>query len=108
MMNRFASLLMPRFLRFRKEVVMLWKAFWAPATPFHLKAATVLAAAYLLWPLDILPDFIPVAGWIDDIIIVPLIISWIVSRLPADPVPAHREGPIIDGTIRRSSPHSPQ
>lgn len=100
MINRFASLLLPRFLRFRKEVFLLWKAFWTPATPIYLKVATVAAVLYLVWPVDILPDFIPILGWVDDIIIVPLIVGWIVARLPR-PAPVHSEGPVIDGTARR-------
>ncbi len=101
MTKSFTSLLLPRFLRFRKEVILLWKAFWAPGTPLYLKAATVLAALYLVWPVDILPDVIPILGLVDDVIIVPLVVSWIVSRLPGRNAPAEREGPIIDGTARR-------
>lgn len=105
MMNRFASLLLPRILRFRKEAVLLWKAFWTPATPLYLKVATVAALAYLVWPIDLIPDVIPVLGWVDDIIIVPLVVSWIVSRLPRmAPAPAYRDGPVIDGTARRTPP----
>ncbi|SDG14008.1 YkvA family protein [Pelagibacterium luteolum] len=101
MIKSFASLLLPRFLRFRKEVVLLWKAFWTPATPLYLKVATFAAVAYLVWPVDILPDFIPFLGWIDDIVIVPLIVGWIVSQLPGAKAPAERDGPVIDGTARR-------
>ena len=102
MIKTLASLLLPRFLRFRKEAFLLWKAFWSPGTPLYLKFATVAAAAYLVWPVDLIADFIPVLGWIDDIILVPLIVSWIVSRLPVTaPTRARRDGPIIDGTARR-------
>lgn len=102
MMKSFASLLLPRFLRFRKEALLLWKAFWAPSTPLYLKAATLLAAFYLIWPMDLLPDVIPVLGLVDDIILIPLIVSWIVSRLPVPaPAAAPKDGPIIDGTARR-------
>ena len=102
MIKNLASLLLPRFLRFRKEAFLLWKAFWSPGTPLYLKFATVAAAAYLVWPVDLITDFIPVLGWIDDLILVPLIVSWIVSRLPVTaPVRARRDGPIIDGTARR-------
>lgn len=101
MIKTFASLLLPRFLRFRREVVLLWKAFWAPGTPLYLKLATVAAAVYLVNPFDVLPDFIPMLGWLDDVVIVPLIISWIVSRLPGQNTPATRDGPVIDGTARR-------
>jgi uncharacterized membrane protein YkvA (DUF1232 family) len=96
------KMLLPRLVLFRKEVVQLWKAFWAPETPLHLKAATLFVAFYLINPLDIVPDFIPLAGWIDDIVLVPLMVSWIVSRLP---VPARayagKYGKTVDGSARR-------
>lgn len=97
------SLLTPRFLRFRREVMMLWHAFWRPDTPAYLKVAAVFAVVYLLSPADLLPDIFPVLGWIDDILIVPFIVSWIVSRLPqtAAPTPDFKTGPVIDGTARR-------
>src|SRR5690554_2514672 len=87
---------------FRKEVVQLWNAFRARETPFHLKAATLFVAFYLVNPFDILPDFIPVLGWVDDIVLVPLMVSWIVSRLPV-PLRVHagRPGPTVDGRSRR-------
>eukprot|EP00873_Tetraselmis_striata_P031605 jgi/Tetstr1/451869/TSEL_038905.t1 len=102
MIKNLASLLLPRFLRFRKEAFLLWKAFWSPGTPLYLKFATVAAAAYLAWPVDLVTDFIPVLGWIDDLILVPLIVSWIVSRLPVTaPARPRKDGPIIYGTARR-------
>lgn len=107
MIKHLFSLMVPRVLRFRKEVVILWRALWSPATPLYLKAATIFAVLYLVTPTDLLPDVVPFVGLVDDVIIVQLIVSWIVSRLP---VPAkahahahprtHRDGPIIDGTAR--------
>ncbi|MVS99389.1 DUF1232 domain-containing protein [Devosia sp. L53-10-65] len=96
------TMLLTRLVLFRKEVAQLWKAFWAPETPFHLKAATLFVAFYLVNPLDILPDFIPLLGWVDDIILVPLMVSWIVSRLPV-PAKAYagKDRPTVDGTARR-------
>ena len=96
-------MLLPRFLRFRKEIALLWKAFWAAETPLHLKAATLFVAFYLINPFDILPDLIPLLGWADDLILVPMMISWIASRLP---VPAYAKARqpspgTIDGTARR-------
>jgi|SRR5690606_19759816 uncharacterized membrane protein YkvA (DUF1232 family) len=96
------NMLLPRLVLFRKEVVQLWKAFWAPQTPFYLKAATLFVAFYLVNPFDVVPDFIPLLGWVDDIVLVPLMVSWIVSRLP---VPVHvyagKHGKTVDGTARR-------
>jgi uncharacterized membrane protein YkvA (DUF1232 family) len=97
------NMLLPRLVLFRKEVVQLWKAFFAPETPFFLKAATLFVAFYLVNPLDILPDVIPFLGWVDDIILVPLMVSWIVSRLPVKVRADHRErnDRTIDGRARR-------
>ena len=97
------KMFLPRLVLFRKEVVQLWKAFFAPETPFYLKAATLFVAFYLVNPIDIIPDFIPLAGWMDDIILVPMLVSWIVSRLPI-PVKAdmhERNGQTINGRARR-------
>jgi uncharacterized membrane protein YkvA (DUF1232 family) len=102
------KMLLPRFLRFRKEIVLLWAAFWAAETPLHLKAATLFVAFYLINPMDILPDVIPLLGWADDLVLVPMMISWIVSRLPvrakayANPQDRRRASAnTIDGTARR-------
>ncbi|KKB07745.1 YkvA family protein [Devosia chinhatensis] len=94
MMNR----LLPRIFLFRKEVVQLWKAFWARETPLYLKVATLFAAFYLVNPLDIIPDIVPFFGWVDDLVLIPLMVSWIVSRLPI-PQPAYAR--TVNGRARR-------
>ena len=71
-----------RVLAFRDEAVIPWRAFWHPETPIYLKGATLFAALYLVSPIDLIPDFIPFAGWIDDLVLVPLMVSWIVRMLP--------------------------
>ena len=96
------KLLIPRLVLFRKEVVQLWKAFFAPETPLYLKLATAFVAFYLVNPMDIIPDVIPLLGWADDMILVPLMVSWIVSRLPVPArVYAGKYGPTLDGKARR-------
>ncbi|UJW84060.1 YkvA family protein [Devosia sp. SL43] len=97
------NMLLPRLVLFRKEVVQLWKAFFAPETPLYLKAATLFTAFYLVNPIDIIPDVIPFLGWVDDIVLVPLMVSWIVSRLPVKVKADHRERNerTIDGRARR-------
>jgi uncharacterized membrane protein YkvA (DUF1232 family) len=106
MFKLFTSALLPRFLRFRKEVVILWRAFGARETPFHLKVATAFVAFYLINPFDLIPEFVPFLGVVDDLILVPLMVGWIVSRLPVKAEADHRErragpGPTIDGQARR-------
>ena len=51
--------LLNRFLQFRTELGQLWRAFRAPETPMHLKALMLLVPLYLLSPLDLIPDLIP-------------------------------------------------
>jgi uncharacterized membrane protein YkvA (DUF1232 family) len=95
---------MSRLLQFRTELVMLWRAFIAPETPVWMKGLMLLIPAYLLSPIDFIPDFIPVLGWLDDLVIIPLLVSWIVSLLPqrVDVRAARNSGdPVIDGDYRR-------
>lgn len=93
--------LLARFLTFRTELAMLWRAFLAPETPWHLKALMLLVPAYLLSPLDFIPDVIPLLGWVDDFVVIPMLVSWIVRMIP-QPVRVHPDGSKeIDGTWRR-------
>lgn len=73
-----------RFFIFRKELLTLWRAFRHPATPFALKVAMLLVPLYLLSPVDIIPDFIPFLGILDDFVVVPMLMSWLVSMLPLE------------------------
>ena len=50
----------------------LWIAGRDPRVPWYAKALAILVAAYALSPLDLIPDFIPVLGYVDDLILVPL------------------------------------
>jgi uncharacterized membrane protein YkvA (DUF1232 family) len=56
----------------KRDVVALWLAARDPRTPFLAKIVAALVAAYALSPIDLIPDFIPVLGYLDDLIIVPL------------------------------------
>ena len=94
---------MRRLLQFKTELVTLWQAFFAPETPVYLKALMLLVPAYLISPIDLIPDFIPVVGWLDDAIVIPLLVHLIVHMLPQRaPVTTRRDGaPIIDADYRR-------
>jgi uncharacterized membrane protein YkvA (DUF1232 family) len=95
---------MRRLWQFRTELMIVWRAFFAPETPVWLKGLMLLIPAYLISPIDLIPDFIPVLGWVDDAVVIWLLVQFIVSRLPrtAD-IRATRnaEGRIIDGDYRR-------
>lgn len=66
----------------RLDVVALWLAARDPRVLWHAKAVAACVAAYALSPIDLIPDFIPILGYLDDIIIVPLGILLAVRLIP--------------------------
>lgn len=68
----------------KRDVVALWLAARHPLTPWYAKLVAALVAAYALSPIDLIPDFIPVIGYLDDLIIVPLGILLMVRLIPLE------------------------
>ena len=68
----------------------LYLAARDPRVPWYAKAVALGVAAYALSPIDLIPDFIPVIGHLDDLIIVPLGIALAVRLIPADILNEHR------------------
>lgn len=75
----------------KRDVHALWLAGRDPRTPWFAKAIAVAVAAYALSPLDLIPDFIPVFGLLDDLVIVPLGIVLAVRLIPPEVMNDHRE-----------------
>lgn len=67
----------------KRDVVALWIAARDNRTPVVAKIAAACVAAYALSPVDLIPDFIPVLGYLDDLVIVPLGILLAVKLIPA-------------------------
>lgn len=68
----------------KREVSALYLAVRDPRTPWFAKAAAGLVVAYALSPIDLIPDFIPVLGYLDDLILVPLGIIWVLKLIPPE------------------------
>jgi uncharacterized membrane protein YkvA (DUF1232 family) len=68
----------------RGDVRRLWLALRHPAAPTWLKVGTALIVLYVVSPIDLVPDVLPVIGVVDDLILVPLAIRWLLNRLPPD------------------------
>ena len=68
----------------------LYLAARDPRVPWYAKAVALAVAAYAFSPIDLIPDFIPVIGYLDDLIIVPLGILLAVRLIPADVLAEHR------------------
>lgn len=71
----------------KQDVLALWLASRDSRTPGYAKLVAGAVAAYALSPIDLIPDFIPVLGYLDDLIIVPLGILLVVKLIP-DPLMA--------------------
>src|SRR5262245_4218428 len=67
----------------KRDVLALWIAARDPRVPWYAKALAMAVAAYALSPLDLIPDFIPVFGYLDDLVIVPLGILLVVALIPS-------------------------
>lgn len=66
----------------KRDVVALWIAARDPRVPWHAKALAGAAAAYALSPIDLIPDFIPLLGHLDDLLIVPAGIGLVIGLIP--------------------------
>jgi len=80
----------------RGDARRLWFALRHPAAPTWLKVGSALIVLYVISPIDLIPDVLPVIGFVDDLIIVPLAIRWLLARLPAE---------IVEAEQRRNRPH---
>ena len=77
--------------RIKQDAVMLWFAYKDPRTPWLPKIISMLAVAYALSPIDLIPDFVPVLGFLDDAVLLPAMIWLAVRLLPDDVVTACRQ-----------------
>lgn len=68
----------------KRDVVALWLAARDARVPWHAKAVAAAVAAYALSPIDLIPDFVPVLGYLDDLILVPAGIWLAVRLVPAN------------------------
>lgn len=78
---------------------LMWRALRHPQAPAWLKAGAAGLVLYLFMPLDLIPDVVPVLGVMDDLVLIPLAMNWLLKRLPqhirddiaaAGPAPARR------------------
>ena len=69
--------------RIKTDVVALYIAARDPRTPWGAKAMAAAVAAYALSPIDLIPDFIPILGYLDDLVLLPVGIYLILKLVPA-------------------------
>ena len=75
----------------KRDVVALYIAGRDPRVPWYVKLAAVAVAAYALSPIDLIPDFIPVLGYLDEVIILPVALFLVIKMNPAPLMAEFRE-----------------
>jgi uncharacterized membrane protein YkvA (DUF1232 family) len=87
----------------KRDVHALYLAARDPRVPWYAKLIAGCVAAYALSPIDLIPDFIPVLGYLDDLIIVPLGILLVVALVPPGIMAEHRAA----AALAQQQPTSP-
>ena len=75
----------------KRDAHALYLAAQDPRVPWYAKAVAIAVAAYALSPIDLIPDFVPVLGYVDDLIIVPAGIALVIRLIPPEIMAQHRD-----------------
>ena len=79
------------------DVHAIYLAARDPRTPWYAKALAICVAGYALSPIDLIPDFVPILGYLDDLVILPLGIFAVVKLIPPNVMAEHRAAATIAG-----------
>ena len=74
----------------RRDAHALYLASRDPNVPWYAKGLALAVAAYAVSPIDLIPDFIPVIGYLDDLILVPLGVALVIRLVPPEIMAKHR------------------
>ena len=77
--------------KLKKETLAIYLACKDSRVPWYARALAAVVVAYALSPIDLIPDIIPVIGYLDDLILVPLGIALVVRMIPPDVLAECRE-----------------
>jgi len=77
--------------RVKRDAVAVYFAARDPRTPMFARGLAIAIAAYALSPIDLIPDFIPILGYLDDLLIVPVGLLLVIRLLPPEVLAASRE-----------------
>lgn len=67
----------------KMEIYALYLAYKDPRVPWYAKVFTACVVGYALSPIDLIPDFIPILGYLDDLILIPLGIALALKMIPS-------------------------
>ena len=73
-----------RAKKLKTDVPTIFLALKEKGTPWYAKIIAAIIVIYALSPIDLIPDFIPVLGYLDDVIILPALIAWCIKCIPSE------------------------
>ncbi|MDX5417621.1 MAG: DUF1232 domain-containing protein [Hymenobacteraceae bacterium] len=77
--------------KLKEDIYTLYLAYRDPRVPFHARVVLIITVAYAFSPIDLIPDFIPVLGYLDDLLLLPLGIWLSIKLLPPEVLNEYRE-----------------
>ena len=83
-MTNVVALLKTKARALKRHALTVYFAARDPRTPIPVRALALCIAAYAFSPIDLIPDFIPVLGYLDDLVLIPLGLALVVKLVPAD------------------------
>ncbi|MCJ8007956.1 YkvA family protein [Lederbergia wuyishanensis] len=86
--------------KMKQELFVIYLSYKDDRTPWYAKAFAICVVAYAFSPIDLIPDFIPVLGYLDDLILVPLGISLALKLIPPQVIKEKRQ---IAGELKKVS-----
>ena len=88
--------------KLKTEVYVLYLALKDPRTPWYVKAFVAVILAYALSPVDLIPDFIPILGYLDDLVLIPAGIYLTLKMIPREVLDEHRRRAVTIPVIGKS------
>ena len=77
--------------KLKSDIPAVFLSLKAKETPWYAKVVAAVTVAYALSPLDLIPDFVPVLGYLDDVILLPLLVALTVKFIPKETFQKYRE-----------------
>ncbi|MBT2636785.1 YkvA family protein [Bacillus sp. ISL-39] len=92
-----------RMSKIKEDIFIVAEAYKHPDTPFYAKLIAIIVVAYAFSPIDLIPDFIPILGYLDDLILIPLGIAILLKILPDQVIQDSREKVAAAGKVKQKN-----
>ncbi|MDQ0413134.1 YkvA family protein [Mesobacillus stamsii] len=92
-----------RMKKWKEDIFVIAEAYKHPDTPFYMKVFAWIVVAYAFSPIDLIPDFIPILGYLDDLILIPFGITILLKLLPDHIIQESREKVAATDNVKKKN-----